>query len=44
MAVRKKTEQGAEPIMAMHEAKASSTRTRTNRAADIPRLDSLRNI
>ena len=44
MAVRKKTEQGAEPIMAMHEAKASSTRTRTNRAADIPRVDRFRNI
>ena len=44
MAVRKKTEQGAEPLMAMHEAKASQTRTRRNAAADIPRTDRFRNI
>jgi len=44
MAVRKKTEQGAEPLMAMHEAKAADTRTRRNAAADIPRTDRFRNI
>ena len=44
MAVRKKTEQGAEPLMAMHEAKAAETRTRRNAAADIPRTDRFRNI
>ena len=44
MAVRKKTEQGAEPLMAMNEAKASQTRTRRNAAADIPRTDRFRNI
>ena len=44
MAVRKKTEQGAEPLMAKHEAVASSTRTRRNRAADIVRTDRFRNI
>ena len=44
MAVRKKTEQGAEPLMAMHEAKAAGTRTRRNAAADIPRTDRFRNI
>ena len=44
MAVRKKTEQGAEPLMAMHEAVATQTRTRRNVAADIPRTDRFRNI
>jgi hypothetical protein len=44
MAVRKKTEQGAEPLMAMHEAKAAQTRTRRNAAGDIPRTDRFRNI
>ena len=44
MAVRKKTEQGAEPLMAKHETVASSTRTRRNRAADIIRTDRFRNI
>ena len=44
MAVRKKTEQGAEPLMAMHQSKASQTRTRRNAAADIPRTDRFRNI
>ena len=44
MAVRKKTEQGAEPLMAKHETVASSTRTRRNRAADIVRTDRFRNI
>jgi hypothetical protein len=44
MAVRKKTEQGSEPLMAMHEARASQTRTRRNAAADIPRTDRFRNI
>ena len=44
MAVRKKTEQGAEPLMAKHEASASATRTRRNRAADIVRTDRFRNI
>ena len=44
MAVRKKTEQGAEPLMAMHEAKASQTGRRRNAAADIPRTDRFRNI
>ena len=44
MAVRKKTEQGTEPLMAMHEAKAAETRTRRNAAADIPRTDRFRNI
>ena len=44
MAVRKKTEQGAEPLMAMQEAVANSTRTRRNKAADIPRTDRFRNI
>ena len=44
MAVRKKTEQGAEPLMAKHEAIASSTRTRRNKAADIVRTDRFRNI
>jgi len=44
MAVSKKTEQGAEPLMAKHETVASSTRTRRNRAADIVRTDRFRNI
>jgi len=44
MAVSKKTEQGAEPLMAKHETVASSTRTRRNRAADIIRTDRFRNI
>mgnify|MGYP003632387289 FL=1 len=44
MAVRKKTEQGAEPLMAKHETVASSTRTRRNKAADIVRTDRFRNI
>ena len=44
MAVRKKTEQGAEPLMAKHEAVASATRTRRNKAADIVRTDRFRNI
>jgi len=44
MAVRKKTEQGAEPLMAKHETVASATRTRRNRAADIVRTDRFRNI
>jgi hypothetical protein len=44
MAVRKKTEQGAEPLMAKHETVANSTRTRRNRAADIIRTDRFRNI
>ena len=44
MAVKKKTEQGAEPLMAKHETVASSTRTRRNRAADIVRTDRFRNI
>ena len=44
MAVRKKTEQGAEPLMAKHESVASATRTRRNRAADIVRTDRFRNI
>ncbi len=44
MAVRKKTEQGAEPLMATHETVASSTRTRRNKAADIVRTDRFRNI
>ena len=44
MAVKKKTEQGSEPLMAMHEARASQTRTRRNAAADIPRTDRFRNI
>ncbi len=44
MAVRKKTEQGAEPLMAMQEAKASQTGRRRNAAADIPRTDRFRNI
>ncbi len=44
MAVRKKTEQGSEPLMAMHESTASQTRTRRNVAADIPRTDRFRNI
>jgi hypothetical protein len=44
MAVRKKTEQGAEPLMAMQEAKASQTRSRRNIAADIPRTDRFKNI
>ena len=44
MAVSKKTEQGAEPLMAMHEAKASQTGRRRNAAADIPRTDRFRNI
>ena len=44
MAVRKKTEQGSDPLMAMHEARASQTRTRRNAAADIPRTDRFRNI
>ena len=44
MAVRKKTEQGAEPLMAKHEAAASATRTRRNKAADIVRTDRFRNI
>jgi hypothetical protein len=44
MAVKKKTEQGAEPLMAKHETVASSTRTRRNKAADIVRTDRFRNI
>ena len=44
MAVKKKTEQGAEPLMAKHETVASATRTRQNRAADIVRTDRFRNI
>ena len=44
MAVRKKTEQGAEPLMAKHESVASATRTRRNRAADIVRTDRFKNI
>jgi len=44
MAVRKKTEQGAEPLMAKHETVASSTRTRRNKSADIVRTDRFRNI
>ena len=44
MAVKKKTEQGSEPLMATHESVASSTRTRRNRAADITRTDRFRNI
>jgi hypothetical protein len=44
MAVKKKTEQGAEPLMAKHETVASSTRTRRNKAADIIRTDRFRNI
>ncbi|MAH48046.1 hypothetical protein CMI37_19645 [Candidatus Pacearchaeota archaeon] len=44
MAVRKKTEQGAEPLMAKHEAVANATRTRRNKAADIVRTDRFRNI
>jgi len=44
MAVRKKTEQGSEPLMAKHESIASSTRTRRNKAADIIRTDRFRNI
>ena len=44
MAVRKKTEQGAEPLMAKHETVASATRTRRNKAADIVRTDRFRNI
>ena len=44
MAVRKKTEQGAEPLMAKHESVASATRTRRNKAADIVRTDRFRNI
>ena len=44
MAVRKKTEQGAEPLMAKHETVASATRTRRNRAADIVRTDRFKNI
>ena len=44
MAVSKKTEQGAEPLMAKHETVASATRTRRNRAADIVRTDRFRNI
>jgi hypothetical protein len=44
MAVRKKTEQGAEPLMAKHETVASATRTRSNKAADIVRTDRFRNI
>ena len=45
MAVRKKTEQGAEPLMAKHETVASVLRrTRRNRAADIVRTDRFRNI
>ena len=44
MAVRKKTEQGAEPLMAKHETVASATRTRRNKSADIVRTDRFRNI
>ena len=44
MAVKKKTEQGSEPLMAKHESIASSTRTRRNKAADIIRTDRFRNI
>ena len=44
MAVRKKTEQGAEPLMAKHETVPSATRTRSNKAADIIRTDRFRNI
>ena len=44
MAVRKKTEQGAEPLMAKHETVATATRTRRNKAADIVRTDRFRNI
>jgi hypothetical protein len=44
MAIKKKTEQGAEPLMAKHETVASSTRTRRNKAADIVRTDRFRNI
>jgi hypothetical protein len=44
MAVSKKTEQGAEPLMAKHETIANSTRTRRNKAADIVRTDRFRNI
>tara|TARA_R100000008_G_C3585813_1_gene172170 strand:- start:2393 stop:4267 length:1875 start_codon:yes stop_codon:yes gene_type:complete len=44
MAVRKKTEQGAEPLMAMEQAVGNATRTRRNKAADIPRTDRFRNI
>jgi len=44
MAVRKKTEQGSEPLMAKHESIANSTRTRRNKAADIIRTDRFRNI
>ena len=44
MAVKKKIEQGAEPLMAKHETVASSTRTRRNKAADIVRTDRFRNI
>ena len=44
MAVRKKTEQGAEPLMAKHETVANATRTRRNKAADIVRTDRFRNI
>ena len=44
MAVSKKTEQGAEPLMAKHETVGSSTRTRRNKAADIVRTDRFRNI
>ena len=44
MAVRKKTEQGTEPLMAMHESVATQTRTRRNKAADIPRTDRFKNI
>jgi hypothetical protein len=44
MAVRKKTEHGAEPLMAKHETVGNSTRTRRNKAADIVRTDRFRNI
>ena len=44
MAVKKKTEQGTEPLMAMHQSTATQTRTRRNKAADIPRTDRFKNI
>ena len=44
MAVKKKTEQGSEPLMAKHESIASSTRTRRKKAAEIIRTARCRNI